>query len=110
MSDNYSSAKTSDELVLDMAADMVKNIPEVIETQDPDPRPASQQPQPTLQDIVTIGNDMDLKKFKRKPAAGGSKKAKDNSGMYHLLWPSHLQYFVAITIQFNTLCWTVVHQ
>ena len=62
-----------------MASDMLKNIPEVIDVEDPEPR-ATNQPRPTLSDIVKIGTGMDLHTFKRKPPGG--KVDKNKLGMY----------------------------
>lgn len=61
----FSSGKSNDEIVLEMAADMLKKIPEVVDLEDDEPKPG-QPPRLSLSDIVKIGTGVDPKVIKKK--------------------------------------------
>ena len=73
------SGKSDDNVVLEMAAEMLKKLPEAVNPEDSDPRPG-QPARLTLADVVKIATDVDpglIMKAKSRTADGGGSRKRD---------------------------------
>ena len=76
---SHSTGKSSDEIILDMCADMMKNVPVQVQDEDEAASPGQAAPL-SYEDMLNVSKGIDLKRVKKKLKVADPVKKKDGGG------------------------------